>query len=65
VIKSVRLLGPEVAVIYSSQVTAGQINYKTHKKVADLHTNELTVLKKQGGAWVIVSDLASDEAHAI
>ncbi len=65
VIRSIRQLTPEVVVILSSEETKGQIDPKTGKPVASLHTNELAVLQQQGGRWLLVSVLDSDESHGI
>lgn len=64
VIRSARVFG-EVAIVSSSQVTLGQRNYRTGKPVPEQHTNEMTVLEKQKGKWLIVMDLSSDEANGI
>ena len=65
VIHSIRLAGLGVAVVSSSEETDGQVDPTTAKAVPALHTNELTVMQRQGGRWVIVSDLTSDESHGI
>jgi uncharacterized protein (TIGR02246 family) len=65
VIHSVRLVGPDVAVISSSEETDGQVDPSNGKAAAALHTNELTVMQRQAGRWLIVSDLTSDESHGI
>ena len=65
VIRSIRFIGHDVAVVVSSEETDGQKDSATGKIVAVLHTNELTVMQYQQGHWLIVSDLTSDEAHGI
>jgi len=65
VIHEMRLLAPDVAVISSSEVTDGQQVWNTGKTVAHQHTNELTVMQRRGGRWLIVFDLSSDEANGI
>jgi uncharacterized protein (TIGR02246 family) len=65
VIRSIRPLSPDVAVVSSSEETTGQVDPRTGKPVASLHTNELAVLQRQGGRWLIVSVLDSDESHGI
>ncbi len=65
VIRSIRLLGPGVAVVESREETDGQKDAATGKIVPVLHTNELTVLQRRGGRWLIVSDLTSDESHGV
>jgi ketosteroid isomerase-like protein len=64
-IHSIRLIGADVAVVSSSEETDGQTDSATGKVVPALHTNELTVMRRHGGRWLIVSDLASDESHGI
>jgi hypothetical protein len=64
-IRSIRLIGPNVAVVFSSEETDGQKDSLTGKAVPVLHTNELTVMQRQNGRWLIVSDLTSDESHGI
>jgi uncharacterized protein (TIGR02246 family) len=63
-ITSTRMFGT-VAVVSSAQVTLGQKDYKTGKPVPAQHTNEMTVFERQGGTWLIVMDLTSDEANGI
>ena len=65
VIRSVRVLGPNIAVISSSEETDNQKDAATGKVVPVLHTNELTVMQRTAGRWIIVSDLTSDESHGI
>ena len=64
-IRSIKLLAPDIAVVESTEATDGQVDTATGKTVKVLHTNELSVLQKQAGRWVIVSDLTSDESHGI
>jgi len=59
------MLGPTAAVVSSSVLTTDQQVWNTGKTVPALHTNELSILERQSGKWVIVSDLTSDEAHGI
>ncbi len=65
VIHSIRRISPEVVVISSSEVTDGQKTWDTAKTVPHQHTNELTVMQFIDNRWLIVSDLASDEANGI
>ncbi len=65
IIHSLRLLAPDVAIISSSEVTDGQKTWDTGKTVPHQHTNELTVMQRRSGVWLIVSDLSSDEANGI
>jgi len=65
VIHSIKLLSPDVAVVSSSEVTDGQKVWDTGKTVPHQHTNELTVMQRFDGHWLIVSDLSSDEANGI
>jgi uncharacterized protein (TIGR02246 family) len=65
VIHELRLLSPDVAVVSSSEVTDGQQVWNTGKTVPHQHTNELTVMERRGGQWLIVFDLESDEANGI
>ncbi len=65
VIHSIRMLGPDVAVVDSSEETYGQKVWDTLKTVPVQRTNELSVMQLQGGKWLIVSDLGSDESHGI
>ena len=65
VIRSLRMLGSDVAVMASSEVTRNQKVSDSGQTVPALHTNELSVLRRQGEHWVIVSDLSCDESHSI
>jgi ketosteroid isomerase-like protein len=65
VIHSIRMLGLTAAVVSSSVLTTDQQVWDTGKTVPALHTNELSILEKQSGRWVIVRDLTSDESHGI
>lgn len=65
VIRSIRVVAPDVVVISSSEETNGQIDSATGKAVRVLHTNEMAVLKRRGGRWRIVDILDSDESHGI
>jgi uncharacterized protein (TIGR02246 family) len=65
VIRSIRLVGPDVAVISSSEETKGQIDSATGKVVPAVRTNELTVMVRRDDRWLIVDDLTSDESHGI
>jgi uncharacterized protein (TIGR02246 family) len=65
VIHSIRMLGPTAAAVSSSVLTTDQQVWDTGKTVPALHTNELSILEKQSGKWVIVRDLTSDESHGI
>ena len=60
-----RRIGDDVVVISSAESTFGQKDSKTGKVVPKQRSNELTVLQRIGGRWLIVSDLTSDEAHGI
>jgi uncharacterized protein (TIGR02246 family) len=62
---SMRKLGDDVVVISSAESTFGQKDYRTGKVVPEQRSNELTVLQRLGGRWLIVSDLTSDESHGI
>jgi uncharacterized protein (TIGR02246 family) len=64
-IVSIRLLCDDVAVVSSAESTFGQKDYRTHKPVPEQRSNELTVMRRIGGRWLIVSDLTSDESHGI
>jgi len=65
VIRSIRVLAPDIAVVSSSEDTIGQIDKATGKAVPALRTNELTVMQRRRGRWLIVRDLTSDESHGI
>ncbi len=65
VIRSIHLLGPDIAVVESSEASDGQTDPTTGKILPTLHTNELSVMQLQGGKWLIVSDLTSDESHGV
>jgi hypothetical protein len=64
-IRSIRQIAPDVVVISCREVTHGQIHDKTGKVSPDFGTNELAVLRREGGRWLIVYDLDSDETHGI
>jgi hypothetical protein len=64
-IESIRMLAPNVAVVLSRQRTDGQIDTATNKTIKVLYTDEITVLKRIHGRWLIVSDLSSDEANGV
>ncbi len=64
-VESVRILDPDVAVVLSRQRTDGQINDATGKTIPVLYTDEITVLRRSHGRWLIVSDLSSDEANGV
>ncbi len=64
-VESVRVLDPNVVVVLSRQRTDGQIDSATHKTVQVLYTDEITVLKRIDGRWLIISDLSSDEANGV
>ena len=65
VIRAIRMLAPDVAVVTSSEETKGQRDATTGRVVPVVRTNELTVMQRQGGRWLIVADLTSDESHGI
>jgi uncharacterized protein (TIGR02246 family) len=65
VIRSVRLIAPDVAIVTSSEETKGQRDATTGKVVPIVTTNELTVMKHAKGRWLIVDDLTSDDSHGI
>jgi len=65
VIHAIRMLGPDAALVLSAEDTYGQRVWNTGQTVPVQHTNELTVLQRQAGTWLIVTDLTSDEAHGI
>ena len=64
-VESVRMLGPDTAVVISRQRTDGKINSANEKVVKVLYTDELTVFHRIKGHWLVVSDLAADEASGI
>jgi len=64
-VESIRILGPNVAVVLSRQRTDDQIDTATNKTIRVLYTDEITVLKRIHGRWLIVSDLSSDEANGV
>ncbi|HEY3637953.1 MAG TPA: SgcJ/EcaC family oxidoreductase [Rhizomicrobium sp.] len=64
-IHAIRMLGPDAAVVSSSEATFNQVDTRTGKPVPDQHTNELSVMEKRDGHWLIVNDLTSDESHGI
>jgi hypothetical protein len=64
-IESIRILDPNVAVVLSRQQTGGKVDAATHKTISLLYTDEITVLKRINGRWLIISDLSSDEAHGV
>jgi hypothetical protein len=49
----------------SAQVTNGQKDSATGKVVPLQRTNELTVMRRIAGRWLIVEDLTSDESHGL
>jgi hypothetical protein len=59
------MLGPDVAVVSSSEPTFDQIDSGAGKPVHVQHTNDLTVMQRRDGRWLVVNDLSSDEAHGI
>jgi uncharacterized protein (TIGR02246 family) len=65
VIRSVRMVGPDVAIVSTSEETDGQVDSATHKVVPAVKTNELSVMRRIRGRWLIVNDLTSDESHGI
>jgi uncharacterized protein (TIGR02246 family) len=65
VIKSIRMLGPDTAVVLSYEKTFGQVDTQTENVVPEYGTDELTVMVRRGGRWLIVSDLSADEAQGI
>jgi uncharacterized protein (TIGR02246 family) len=65
VIHKLVLIGEDVAIVSCSESTFGQKDYRTHKVVPEQRSNELTVLRRIGGRWLIVNDLTSDESHGI
>jgi uncharacterized protein (TIGR02246 family) len=64
-VESVRILDSDVAVVLSRQRTDGQIDTATNKTIQVLYTDEITVLKRINGRWLIISDLSSDEANGV
>ena len=64
-VRSVRMADPDVAVVLSRQRTDGKINSATGKAIPTLYTDEITVLRRTGGRWLIISDLSSDEANGV
>lgn len=56
--EDVTFLTPEVAIIRSQLVRAGQLT-DSGQTMRDRHINHLRVLQKRGGRWVIVSHLIS------
>jgi uncharacterized protein (TIGR02246 family) len=64
-VESIRILDPNVAVVLSRQRTDGQINDATGRAIPVLYTDEITVLRRTHGRWLIISDLSSDEANGI
>ena len=64
VIHAIRIFG-DVAVVSSSEATLGKKDSATGKVVPTLNTDELTVLHRVGGRWLIVSDLSADEANGV
>jgi len=65
VIKSIRMLSPDTAVVLSYEKTFGQVDTQTEKVVPEYGTDELTVMVRRGGRWLIVSDLSADEGQGI
>jgi hypothetical protein len=64
-VESIRVVDPNVVVVLSRQRTDGQIDAATHKTIQVLYTDEITVLKRIHGHWLIISDLSSDEANGV
>ncbi len=64
-IHAVRMLGPDAAVVSSSEPTLAQIDPRTGRAVPEINTNNLTVMQKRDGRWLVVNDLSSDESHGI
>ena len=64
-IRSIRQIAPNVIVISSREISHGQVDTKTGKVSPDFATNELAVLRREGGRWLIVYALDSDETHGI
>jgi len=64
-VESVRILDSNVAVVLSRQRTDGQIDTATNKTIQVLYTDEITVLKRINGRWLIISDLSSDDANGV
>jgi uncharacterized protein (TIGR02246 family) len=65
VIHKLVLIGDDVAIVSCSESTFGQKDYRTGKVVPEQRSNELTVMRRIGGRWLIVNDLTSDESHGI
>ncbi len=64
-VESIRILDPNVAVVLSRQQTEGKVDAATDKAIRVLYTDEITVLKRINGRWLIISDLSSDEANGV
>ncbi len=64
-VESIRILDLNVAVVLSRQRTDGKINEATGKTIRALYTDEITVLRRTHGQWLIISDLSSDEANGV
>jgi uncharacterized protein (TIGR02246 family) len=64
-IYAIRMLGPDAATVSSSAPTTNQVDPRTGHAVPVLHTNELSVMERRDGKWLIVTDLTSDESHGI
>jgi uncharacterized protein (TIGR02246 family) len=59
VIQNVRMLGPDVAVVWSEEMSSGQV--ENGKPIGDRHSHYLEVLHRTAKGWLITDDMIMDE----
>jgi uncharacterized protein (TIGR02246 family) len=58
-IDAVRMLGPDVAVVWSEESSTGQT--ENGKQIGDRHSHYLQVVHKTASGWLITDDMIMDE----
>jgi uncharacterized protein (TIGR02246 family) len=58
-IDAVRMLGPDVAVVWSEEASTGQT--ENGKSLGDRHSHYLQVVHKTASGWLITDDMIMDE----
>jgi uncharacterized protein (TIGR02246 family) len=58
-IQAVRLIGPDVAVVWSEESSTGQM--ENGKPIGDRHSHYLQVLHRTPSGWLITDDMIMDE----
>ena len=58
-VQSVRMLGPDAAVVWSEESSTGQI--ENGKPLGDRHSHYLQVLHRTAAGWLITDDMIMDE----